>query len=208
MLPSTSLKEIANAFCEGKIICLPTDTVYAISCDATNNESIQHIYNIKRRSVNKPLPLFVSDIKMALKYAKFSSKELLFAKKFWSGSLTIILSIVENNNLPPILVKNGKIGIRIPDKELIKNICASIKKPIIATSANISSNPNINSVCDIEKEFANKVDIIVQDDNNLQDLTVSTTIEFIGNNSYQIIREGRISKSELELMKELKCITL
>ena len=143
---------------------------------------------------------------MALKYAKFSSKELLFAKKFWSGSLTIILSIVENNNLPPILVKNGKIGIRIPDKELIKNICASIKKPIIATSANISSNPNINCVC--EKEFANKVDIIVQDDNNLQDLTVSTTIEFIGNNSYQIIREGRISKSELELMKELKCITL
>ena len=208
MLPSTSLKEIANAFCEGKIICLPTDTVYAISCDATNNEAIQHIYDIKQRALNKPLSIFVSDINMAIEYAKFHPKELLFAKRFWSGPLTIIVQKAENISLPPVLVKNGKVGIRVPDKRMIQKICAGIKRPIIATSANISSNPNINSVCDIEKEFADKVDIIVQDDNNLQDLTVSTTIEFIGNNSYQIIREGRISKSELELMKELKCITL
>ena len=204
-LSSTSLEKIINAFHEGKIICIPTDTVYAISCDATNDKAIQCIYNIKRRSLNKPLPIFVSDMDMATKYGKFHSKELLFAKKFWPCPLTIILQKTENSYLPSILIKEGKIGIRIPDKALIQKICTSIKKPIIATSANIASKTNINSVDDIEKEFCDKVDLIIRNDNDNQNLTPSTIIEFTGDNSYRIIREGRISKSELGLMQELKC---
>ena len=194
----TSIKEIVGAFSQGKIVCLPTDTVYAISCDATNNKAIQRIYSIKNRALNKPCPIFVSDINMAMKYVKFHSKELLFAKKFWAGPLTMILQQVTSNNLPSVLIKNGKIGIRIPDKALIREICANINKPIIATSANISSKPNINSMDGIEKEFGGKVDAIVTNDNNPQNLITSTIVEFINNDSYKIIREGRISKLELE----------
>ena len=194
----TNLKEITDAFSKGKIVCLPTDTVYAISCDATNNKAIQHIYNIKKRAFSKPCSIFVSDINMAMKYVRFRSKELLFAKKFWAGPLTIILQQVENHNLPSILVQNGKVGIRIPDKALIREICANINKPIIATSANISSKPNINSVDGIEKEFGDKVDAIVANDHNSQNLIPSTTVEFINDDYYKIIREGKISKLELE----------
>ena len=196
----TNLKEIVTAFSKGKIICLPTDTVYAISCDATNNKAIQRIYEIKKRALNKTFPIFVSDIDMAMRYVKFRPKELLFAKKFWAGPLTMILQQIENNSLPSILVQNRKIGVRIPNKALITNICVNINKPIIATSANISSRPNMNSVDSIEKELGDKVDIIVLNDNNCQNLTPSTMIEFINDNLYKVIREGRISQSELDIL--------
>ena len=194
----TNLKEIVTAFSKGKIICLPTDTVYAISCDATNDKAIQRIYEIKKRALNKTFPIFVSDIDMAMRYVKFRPKELLFAKKFWAGPLTMILQQIENNSLPSILVQNRKIGVRIPNKALITNICVNINKPIIATSANISSKPNINSVDGIEKEFGDKVDAIVANDHNSQNLIPSTTVEFINDDYYKIIREGKISKLELE----------
>ena len=77
-----NLDEIINAFSQGKVVCIPTDTVYAISCDATNIDAIKKIYQIKERALNKTLPIFVADVEMAKAYVKFFSKELRLIENF------------------------------------------------------------------------------------------------------------------------------
>ena len=201
VLSQDNLEEICSAFNQGKIICIPTDTIYALSCDATNIEAIQEIYKIKQRALDKTLPMFMSNIKMANLYADFYKKELSLADKFWPGALTLVSRIKNTHkNLPNLLKNNQKIAIRVPKNKLIQSICQSINKPIIATSANISNQKNINSLDEIIKEFQNKVNLIIKDNIELSDncLTASTIIEFTNNEKYRILREGVISKKELD----------
>ncbi|RST62103.1 threonylcarbamoyl-AMP synthase [Candidatus Aquarickettsia rohweri] len=201
ILSQDNLEEIYSAFNQGKIICIPTDTIYALSCDATNIEAIQKIYTLKHRPLDKTLPMFMSNTKMASLYANFYKKELSLANKFWPGALTLVSRIKNTHkNLPNLLKNNQKIAIRVPKNKLIQSICQSINKPIIATSANISNQKNINSLDEIIKEFQNKVNFIIKDNKELSDncLTASTIIEFTNNEKYKILRKGRIPKIQLE----------
>jgi L-threonylcarbamoyladenylate synthase len=200
VLSQDNLEEICSAFNQGKIICIPTDTIYALSCDATNIEAIQKIYKIKQRPLNKTLPIFVADIKMARLYADFYKKELSLADKFWPGALTLVSRIKNTHkNLPNLLKNNQKIAIRVPKNKLIQSVCQSINKPIIATSANISNQKNINSLKEIIHVFGYKIDYIVKNPDSSQhnNLTSSTIIEFINDEKYKILREGRISKIQI-----------
>jgi L-threonylcarbamoyladenylate synthase len=195
------LDEVISAFSQGKIVCIPTDTVYAISCDATNIDAIKKIYQIKKRVLNKTLPIFVADVEMAKAYVKFSSKELRLIENFWPGALTLVSKVLDNNQkIPNILINKDKIAVRTPDHKLIRSICKRIDKPIIATSANISSQSSINSTEDVIKIFLNKVDYIVKDSASCKsnDLTPSTIIEFIKEDKLRLIREGKISKNALD----------
>lgn len=188
-----NLEEIANAFSQGKIVCIPTDTIYAISCDATNIEAIKKIYQIKKRPLDKTLPIFVADIEMAKEYVEFFSKELELAKILWPGALTLV-SKINNQKLPKILISKNKIAVRMPKYRLIQNICKVISKPIIATSANLSSHAAIDNVEEIMKIFHSKIDYIVEDFcmNKKNDLTPSTIIEFTNKDQFKIIRAGKI----------------
>lgn len=200
ILALSDLDDIIDAFEAGKIVCLPTDTVYAISCDATNDSSVARIYATKKREVTKPLPIFVSSIEMAARYAHLTLRAMSFMQRFWPGALTIILPKTPNSDIPSILVKDGKIAIRMPNAPLIQAVCENLNRPIIATSANISSSPSIILGKEIESVFGNEVDVIVEEERVInKDATPSTIIEFINDTSYKVIREGRISKTELEV---------
>jgi len=195
-----NLDEIISAFSQGKVVCIPTDTVYAISCDATNINAIKKIYQIKERALNKTLPIFVADVEMAKVYVNFFTKELRLIENFWPGALTLVSKVLDNQKIPNILINNNKIAVRTPDHKLIQSICKSINKPIIATSANISSQSSINSTEEVIKIFLNKVDYIVEDYTlcKSNDLASSTIIEFIKEDKFRILREGKVSKSELD----------
>ena len=65
ILLQDNLEKIVEAFSKGEVACIPTDTIYAMSCDAMNVDAIERIYQIKKRDLNKTLPVFVADIEMA-----------------------------------------------------------------------------------------------------------------------------------------------
>jgi L-threonylcarbamoyladenylate synthase len=200
ILTLSNLDDIIDAFEAGKIVCLPTDTVYAISCDATHDSSVDRIYAIKKRETTKPLPVFLSSIEMAARYVYLPLRAISFMQRFWPGALTIVLPKAPNSYIPPILVKDGKLAVRMPNAPLIQAICEKLNRPIIATSANISSAPSIILGKEIESVFGDEVDVIVEEERVInKDATPSTIIEFINDVSYKVIREGRISKEELEI---------
>src|SRR4030042_4778590 len=85
------VKIITQSIKEGKVIICPTDTVYGLIADATNKKAVNKIFKIKKRPRNKPIPVFVKDLKIAEKLAYINKNQGKFLKKVWPGKITIVL---------------------------------------------------------------------------------------------------------------------
>lgn len=85
------IEEVRKAIKEEKVIVLPTDTVYGLVCDATNEKAVEKVFKIKRRKIGKPIPIFIKDLKMAKKLAFVDKRQEKFLKKMWPGKVTVIL---------------------------------------------------------------------------------------------------------------------
>src|SRR3989344_282146 len=86
-----NLNKTVKILKEGGVVIFPTDTVYGFVADATNKKGVAKIYNIKKRPKSKPLPVFVSGIKMAREVAEIDARQVKILKKFWPGKYTFIL---------------------------------------------------------------------------------------------------------------------
>ncbi len=181
---------------DGNIVAAPTDTVYGLLADATNESAIKKVFKLKKRPPTKPLIVLVSSLKMAKTVADFSSKvenELSF---FWLEKkypITVILKA--KDNVSKLITSGGNsIALRLPNHQFCINLINSLGKPIVASSANISGHNTSTSYEEVKKDFGNAIPIIKLGKCNKQ---VSTIIE-LNKYSITIIREGSITKSELE----------
>ena len=183
---------------EGKILVVPTDTVYGICSDATNEKAVEKIFRIKNRDKNNPLNILVSSVDMAKKYTKnFNKIAETLANKFWPGALTMVF---EKNDLIPKIVTANKetIGVRIPDNEVTLNIINELSLPIACPSANISGRPSGTVVEDIKSDFKDNVDIYI--DCGPSKIGIESTIVKINENSVEILRQGKITKEEIKAL--------
>lgn len=139
-----SLKKIIEAIKAGKVVVCPTDTVYGLVCDVTNKKAIGKLFKIKKRPKNKPIPIFVKDLKMAKKLACINKKQEEFLKKVWPGKVTVVLKR-----------KGGKgtIGLRIPRHQWLLDLVKQLNRPLTGTSANISGKPASTKIKEVLKQF-------------------------------------------------------
>lgn len=142
--------------------------------------------------------ILVSDIDMVNEYVAFlSSLEKDIIKKYWPGPLTIIL---KKKNISDIVTASlDEIGIRLPDNESLQELIKKIGRPIIATSANISSKETINEIKWLEDSIEKNVDYIYN--GGLIENQSSTIIKVI-NDKIKIIRSGDISKKIIDDYKD------
>jgi len=184
---------------KGKVAVVPTDTVYGLTADATNQKAIAKIIKIKKRQSNKPLPVFVKDLKMAKRVALINKKQTKILKKIWPGKVTAILTRKKTSLLPSALFAGKKtIGLRIPDYKLINLLFDILNIPLIGTSANLSGGPEPVKIKEILDQFENqkiKPDIVI-DAGDLKIKKPSTVVDLTGK-EIKIIREGAISKKSL-----------
>lgn len=185
------VNSLVNILNNGGIAVIPTDTVYGLVGDATNENVIKKIFLIKQRENSKPLLILISNFDMLKKYVKnISSLELGIINKFWPGPLTIIFQ--NKKNLSDVLTANkSEIAIRMPNDERLLDLINKLDKPIIATSANIAHKKTITSIDLLEDNIKNNVDYIY-DGGFLEDKP-STIIKVI-DNKVIIVRDGIISK--------------
>lgn len=142
------IKELKN----GKVVVCPTDTVYGLIADATNKKAVGEIFKIKRRSKNKPLPIFVKDLKTAKEIAEINKNQEKFLKKVWPGKVTVILK--PKRKFPRGIGKPKKeIGLRIPNHKIINQLLSTINRPLTGTSANISGKPASTRIKEVLKQF-------------------------------------------------------
>jgi len=199
----TQLIQIISAIKNGNILCLPTDTLYSLSCDATNNNAVKKIFQAKGRDFNKPLPIFVHNLKQAKQYAFFNDKALLLAEKFWPGALTLILPLKINSNLSKYVYGSNKnIAIRIPKHQLLLQILREIQLPLVATSANRSATPNKFTLEEVKTDFKEQINLYVENNEPVQINEPSTIIDCC-TEKIIITRQGKVTIKDITRLFDL-----
>ena len=151
----TIVKITVKSIKQGKVVVCPTDTVYGLLADATNEKAIKKLLKIKKRRTQKPIPVFVNDLKTAKRLAQINKNQEKFLRKVWPGKVTTVLK--RKNKLPKILFTGKKtIGLRIPKYKLVQDLFKKLNCPLTGTSANISGKPASNNIKEIINQFKNQ----------------------------------------------------
>lgn len=196
---------IADMIKQGKVIAIPTDTVYGLATSIKSDINIKKIFKIKQRDERKAIPVLVNSIDMAKSIAKISKGEMEIIQKVWPGPISILF--VKRKKVSNVLT-SGKdtVMLRIPNDKFLNILLDLTNEPITATSANISGeNSFINAedlIARFEKE-KNQPDIVVKvisAEQKQHKNKPSTLITILGkgrDTAISIIREGCISEEEL-----------
>lgn len=155
------IKKACEVLQKGGVILYPTDTVWGIGCDATNEEAVKRVYEIKRRADSKAMLVLVdSDVKVDF-YVKDVPEVAWDLIQYATKPLTVIYD--DARNLAPNLIgEDGSVGIRVTSEEFSKQLCFRFRKAIVSTSANISGQPAPASFSEIQDEIKQAVDYIVE----------------------------------------------
>ncbi len=174
----TIVKITVKSIKQGEVVVCPTDTVYGLLADATNEKAIKKLLEIKKRRIQKPIPIFVKDLKTAKRLAQINKNQEKFLRKVWPGKVTMVLK--RKNKLPKILFAERKtIGLRIPKYKLVQDLFKKLNCPLTGTSANISGKPASNNIKEVVLQFKGKKyqpDFIV-DAGNLKSGKPSTVLD-------------------------------
>ena len=190
---------IAEDIASGNLIVYPTETVYGIGADIFNPVAVKNVYLAKNRPFDMALSVAVSDKKMMEEIAVLDDNADKLLKAFLPGPLTIIIE--KKPGVSDIITAmSKKVGIRIPDHPVALEI---IKRtgPIVATSANLHSNPDATTIDEAVKDLGSNVSTYV--DSGPSELKKPSTIVWIMDGQVEIVRQGAISIKQIE--EVLKC---
>ncbi|MDD5344356.1 MAG: L-threonylcarbamoyladenylate synthase [Smithella sp.] len=190
------LSRAAEILAGGGIIAYPTETFYGLGADATNEKAIEKIFAVKGRDLKNPISLIIGkpdDIYPLVKNVPETAKILMAA--FWPGALTIVFQA--SDKISPLLTAgSGKIGLRISSHPIALKIVQKLKKPLTATSANLSGTPECSLASEVIKQIGDKIDAIL-DWGETQGGKASTIID-VTCDPPVILREGTISRKIIE----------
>ena len=143
----------------GGVILYPTDTIWGIGGDASNESTVQKVYTIKNRAESKSLVSLVSDIEM-LQSLTFVSASVIELLKNSERPTTIIYSAISGIH-PSARSENGSAAVRVVKNEFCKALISALKRPLLSTSANLSGQPSPTDFQSVSLNIKESVDYIV-----------------------------------------------
>lgn len=186
--------KVVKVLRDGGLIIYPTDTVYAIGCDAMNVRAVERICAIKGVNPAKHnLSIVCPDLSGVAEYAKVSNAAFRLMKSCLPGPFTFILPT--GGRLPKIFKNKREVGVRVPDSNIVRSIVTELGNPLLSMSLHdddevveYSTDPEL-----IDEKYGNVVDLVV--DGGYGGIVPSTVID-CSSEEFAIIRQG---KGELEL---------
>ncbi|HEY5571169.1 MAG TPA: L-threonylcarbamoyladenylate synthase [Bacteroidales bacterium] len=154
------IKKAIEVISKGGIILYPTDTIWGIGCDATNEDAVKRIYEIKKRSDSKAM-LVLIDSEVKLNYYMHEVPEIAFDLIEVSDRPLTIIYPGARNIAPNLIGSDGTLGIRVTRELFSKTLCERARKPIVSTSANISGEASPRFFSEISAEIKKSMDYIV-----------------------------------------------
>ena len=154
------IKKACEVMEKGGIILYPTDTIWGIGCDATNEEAVKRVYEIKNRIDSKALIILVDKPAKVDFYVREVPEIAWDLIEVADKPLTIVYPHARNL-APNVLAQDGSVGIRITREEFSRKLCERFRKAIVSTSANISGQPSPACFAEISDEIKQAVDYIV-----------------------------------------------
>ena len=185
-----TLQNIADTLNDGGIIIYPTDTMYAIGCHALKERPIERICKLKKIDPRKHhLSIICYDLSNISEYAKVSNTTFKLMKRNLPGPFTFILKA--DSRLPKIFRNRKEVGIRVPDNDIIREICRMIDAPILSTTLPLDDGEDMEYVTDPEliyEKFGNDTDIVI--DGGIGGLDPSTVVNCCEDEP-EIVRQGK-----------------
>lgn len=186
---AADLKEALRVLQQGGVILYPTDTVWGIGCDATNESAVKRVYQIKQREDAKSMLVLTDHSSRISSYVQEVPDMAWSLIEVSDKPLTIIYPGAKNL-APSLLAEDGSVGIRVTSELFSSHLCARLRRPIVSTSANVSGHPTPATFSQISEEIKSSVDYVVhyrRQDNHIE--PPSSIIKLDIGNIIKIIRE-------------------
>ena len=180
----------------GGVVAMPTDTLYGLGADVSNEAALQKVFDIKGRPADLALPILVSDWKQVSQVAEgLSEAHRKLAAAFWPGSLTLVLP--RSRELSPLITAGrDTVAVRMPAHWVPLTLALKLGRPITGTSANRSGQPNLETFQEVEAELGNAVDLVIMEGPEPEGL--QSTIVDLTSGYPALLREGAASFAEVE----------
>ncbi len=186
---TNDIKKAMKVLREGGTIVYPTDTIWGLGCDATNEKAVNRIFKIKLRAQSKSMIVLLDSAEKLGNYLDSVPEIALELMNNVETPLTIIYPSARNL-AKNVLAKDGSVAIRIiKNYPFCTNLCREFRKPIVSTSANISGFNYPVVFRDIDQQIIEKADYVVEyGRNELRQIKPSTIIRLKNNWEYEIVR--------------------
>lgn len=190
------IKRVVDALRDGAVIIYPTDTIYGLGCDITNNAALERVAQLRGVKLEKANFSFICENLSNLSdyVRQIDNQTFKILKRNLPGPYTFILP--GNNNLPSVFKKKKTVGIRVPDNNICRALVAGLGNPIISTSIKdddevleYTTDPEL-----IHEKWDKLVDIVI--DGGYGDNIPSTVID-LTTSEPEVLREG---KGSLEIL--------
>ena len=199
--------QAVEALAAGKIVALPTETVYGIAASALNSTAVERLANIKGRDPTKPFAFAIKSYEDALDYVpNMSPLARRLARRCWPGPITLVLpdgnpdSVIRRlpDNVQQMALTYGTVGLRVPAHDTTQQILRLLAGPIVLTSANLSNQVDCVDGDKIVEELSEEIDLIINDGRSR--FGQPSSVVKVENGDIQFLRRGVIDESTLNQM--------
>ncbi|HDZ77616.1 MAG TPA: threonylcarbamoyl-AMP synthase [Candidatus Omnitrophica bacterium] len=187
------IREAALILARGGLVAFPTETVYGLGVNLEDKKAIARLYEVKNRPRDKPLSIHIAHEHDIERFAGDISPYIWrIINKFWPGPLTLVLRSRSN----------GNVGLRMPNNKIALSLLAEAGVPVVAPSANLSSNPPPKDADSVLKDLDGRIDLII--DGGQVELGVESTVVDVTSLPIKILRSGAINITMLEKLSQSK----
>ncbi len=205
--PSVSMEDAVcqtvDAFRDGKLVVVPTETVYGLAALASNADAVRRLIDLKGRRDGHPLPLAISGLEHLYDFVpNLDGLALRLARRCWPGPVSLVLDVSDRSSeihlLPEFVRKatilDGNVGFRVPNHPLTSTVLGELNEPVVLTSANLSGQPDAVSATEIVRVLGDGIGLLVDDGPSVG--KPSTTVA-VSENRYTVLREGAVKKETI-----------
>lgn len=196
-LATLNITEAVAALKQGEVICYPTETFYAVGCNALDPLAVESVYKAKKRTGSMPLPVIIGSMEQLPQVTTVESKLVqALAGRFWPGSLSIL--VTASDLIPAVLTgETGRVAVRVTPHPVAQELCLKAGVPLVSTSANLSGHPAVTEASAIDGGLHEGVAGVVDMEPAPAGGFASTLIEIVGPRAVRIVRSGAVSEVEL-----------
>ncbi len=191
-------KAVQDCLDKGGLVAIPTETVYGLAADATNQQAVAGIFSAKERPSFNPLISHLPNLTAAQRHGRFNQEALILAKAFWPGPLTLVVPRLPDSPIADLTSAGlDTVALRVPDAPLMRALSAAIDKPLAAPSANRSGRVSPTSAQHVMEELSGRIDYVA-DLGPCRVGVESTVILCVDDAPVTMLRPGGIATNEIE----------
>ena len=156
------VRSAADILSDGGLVSFPTETVYGLGADATNDHAVARIFEAKGRPSFNPLIAHVADIETAQRFVEWSDDAQKLAESFWPGPLSLVLPVKDGSGISPLVTAGlPSLAIRIPEHPVAHQLLEAVGGPVAAPSANPSGKISPTRAAHVVDGLGDKIDAVI-----------------------------------------------